>query len=121
MKINSLSLPHPVLGVHDDVKGSYETQLSVQLTPEKVTLAVDHKLNNASIQGLISSDKVTFCVEVNCPKTFYRCVLFTKSSQQVIEIPANSLLDKVSLDFYMPDITQWWRGRIPSDHGLPVL
>jgi len=116
MKINSLSLPHPVLGIHDDVKGAYETQLSVQLTPDKVTLLVDHKLDNASIKGLVSSNKASFCVEVNCPKTFYRCVLSTNNSKQVIEIPSSQLLDKVSLDFYIVSTADIANYTLPEAH-----
>jgi len=101
MKIKNLSLPHPVLGVHDDVRGAYATQLLVQLTAEKVTLAIDHKLDNESIQGLLSSGKASFVVEVNCPKTFYRNVFLANANQQTIVIPSFHLLDKVDLDFFI--------------------
>jgi hypothetical protein len=101
MRFDSLSFPYPVLGVHDDIKGVYETQLSVQLTADKVTLVVDHNLNNASIQSLISSKKAAFSVEINCPKTFCRNVYYSGESKQTIEIPSNMLLDKVSADFYI--------------------
>lgn len=101
MRFSSLSFPYPVLGVHDDVKGSYETQLSVQLGPDKVTLVAEHKLSNPSIQDMISSKKAAFSVEINCPKTFYRNVFFTNDPKHIIEISSNLLLDKVLLDFYI--------------------
>jgi len=119
MRINSLSLPHPVLGIHDDVEGTYETELSVQLTQESVTLAIKHKLNNEGISGMISSGLALFCIEVNCPKTFYRNIFFTENHQHSLTIPANLLLDKVSLDFFVVtsvDIRDYYLAGVHEDY-----
>ena len=72
MKIDKLSLPHPVLGLGDDVSGAYQVSSSVKLGKERITVIVNHGLANATIEKLMENDVVRFCTEINCPQTLFR-------------------------------------------------
>jgi hypothetical protein len=101
MRINSLSLPHPVLGLSDDVEGAYDVKLNVQLGREEIVLNLEHLLKNNSIKSLIEQKKAIFCVEINCPKTFYRNTYLNGLESQEIKIPSHLLRDKVECDFFI--------------------
>lgn len=101
MRINSLSLPHPVLGVGDDVKGSYEVTCEVTLSPKKVTLSLIQKLLNKTLQDMIKNGTAVFSAEVNCPQTIFRKSYSSTEEKNQIEIPANMLRNRVFVNFYV--------------------
>ncbi len=101
MKIDKLSLPHPVLGLGDDVSGAYQVSSSVKLGKERITVIVNHGLANATIEKLMENDVVRFCTEINCPQTLFRESFTTTEPNQTIEIDSANLRDKVDVRFYV--------------------
>jgi len=101
MKINSLSLPHPVLGIEDDVRGSYTVDFQVELDKEKISFKVKQNVINRTLKTLIDSKKAVFTIEVNCYQTFYRKSFLNSEENYVIEIPSVHLRNKVVVYFYI--------------------
>lgn len=102
MKISDLSLPLPVLGVHDDVAGQYDiTGPSVTPKPDIIEIALDHVLRSREIQNLIDEGKAEFVTHVHCRKTAYRKCFKTATPKQLIEIKSDDLRDKVELEFFV--------------------
>lgn len=101
MKINSLSLPHPVLGVGDDVEGAYTAETQVELGREQIILRVKQNLSNRTLDRLIQEHKAAFCAEVHCQQTVYRKSFLSFARDTAITIPARHLLNKVDVEFYI--------------------
>lgn len=101
MKINNLSLPHPVLGLNDDVQGDFVVHCHVNSDEEDITLAINQKITNDNLQSLIDMGNAEFCVEINCPQTFYREVKTLKKQNEEIILPASNFYNKVILSFYI--------------------
>ncbi len=72
MKINDISLPHPVLGYGNDVKGKHTTSVVLKMEKDNVDIEVTHKLINKSLLGIIKKKRASFCAHVYCKKTFFR-------------------------------------------------
>lgn len=101
MRIDKLSLPHPVLGLGDDVNGFYRASPAVKLGRQNISVIVNHGVSNKTIESLLNNKAVVFCTEINCPQTFYRKAFLTTESSQVIEIPSDELRDKTEINFYI--------------------
>ena len=100
MKIDKLSLPHPVLGLADDVSGEYNVpDFNVKLGREKTLISIYHKLSNPTLEKMIKEGKAIFCADVNCPKTLYRKAYTSKTPRQEIEINTDDLRDRVTVTF----------------------
>lgn len=101
MKLSSLSLPHPVLGIEDDVNGSYRVDCSVALNPEKVALSIKQALLNDTLEEMIKDGEAIFNVEVQCKQTIFRKSFLSESKEYRIEIPSNVLRNRVDVCFYI--------------------
>jgi len=101
MKINNLSLPHPVLGLADDVIGEYHANCDVKLEKEKISISVLHNIFHETIKKEIASGNLKYCVDINCPKTMYRKTFLSENTKQLIEIESVELIDKVVLSFFV--------------------
>lgn len=105
MKINSLSLPHPVLGVGDDVEGKYTAEIQVELGREQIVLHISQHLSNRTLDRLIIENKAAFNTEVHCQQTVYRKSFLSREKETTITIPARQLLNKVEVFFYISALT----------------
>ena len=101
MKIANLSLPHPVLGLGDDVKGDYEVKFSVDLNQDNTGLIIRHDLRNKTLEYLIKTGKAKYSVEVHCMQTFYRDSFSSTETEQNIIIPSSQLRNNVVVHFYI--------------------
>lgn len=101
MKIDKLSLPHPVLGLGNDVDGTYRANASIRLGRYVINVIVNHGLSNKTLEDLLNEKAVAYCVEINCPQTFYRKAFLTTEPSQIIEIPSDDLRDKTEISFYI--------------------
>ena len=101
MRTDSLSFPHPVLGVGDDVQGYHSVELTIMFSRETVRLKVNHTFYNDTIEKLIDKEKAVFCTQIICPKTIFREIRYGKEKNQVLEISQNDLRDKVTLHFFV--------------------
>ena len=103
MRVDVLSLPHPVLGPGDDVDGIYEANPSGSITfgRDKISIPIVHSLDNKTMETLLANCGVAFCIEVNCPQTFYRKTFLRQALNDVIEIPSDKLRRKTNINFYI--------------------
>ena len=101
MKINNLSLPHPVLGIGDDVRGSYTVDFQVKLDKNKISLEINQNVINRTLKTLIDAKKAVYTVEVNCYQTFYRKSFLNSDGSYTLEIPSVNLRNKVIVYFYI--------------------
>lgn len=102
MKIANLSLPYPVLGVHDDIAGKYEISGPEVVTKhDKTEISLAHILRNHEIQSLLEGGKAEFVTQVHCMRTCYRESFRTASLKQTINIKSDDLRDKVELEFFI--------------------
>jgi hypothetical protein len=101
MKILNLSLPHPVLGLSDDVSGEYSPKVEAAPTEDLFIFKIDHLLENVTLQELIKSGKAQFCVEVNCPATIYRKSYLSSEFSQEIKIKQEFLRNRFDLTFFI--------------------
>lgn len=101
MNINKISFPQPVLGVADDVEGQLSFNFNVQLSPDEIVLNVDVKLTNVSLQQLVDKEELAFCLEIQCPETFFRQSEFFFDKHKKITLPSDKLRGKVSVNLYL--------------------
>jgi len=102
MKINNLSLPHPVLGVNDDVQQySFKMVLFVDLQQDFITIRTQAHLDNPTLIKLINNGIAAYCVEVECPQTFFRETYLLVKPENDIRIESCRLRNKVNLAFYI--------------------
>lgn len=121
MKINSLSFPHPVLGISDDVSGNYSVECQVELGRETATLHIKQMLSNKTLEVLILDKKAVFNVEVHCRQSFYRNSFLFYEKKHGISIAASDLLNNVEVNFFVnaiSDITNYCiQGSNTDYHG----
>ena len=101
MKILNLSLPHPVLGLNDDVSGEYTPIIEAAPTEEFFIFKISHDLKNDAIEKLIDAGKAQFCIEVNCPATIFRKCFVSKESFQEIKISQEFLRNRFDATFFI--------------------
>lgn len=101
MRILNLSLPHPVLGLNDDVSGEYAPSIEAAPTEEFFIFKISHELKNDAIEKLINDGEAQFCVEVNCPATIYRKCFMSNDSFQEIKIPQEFLRNRFDVTFFI--------------------
>ncbi len=104
MKINSLLLPHPVLGRGDDVKGEFSVKkdgFKIEQDDRKTKLSVEYILRNKTVEDLMRKKMAVFNMEVEGPSTFFRKSFLFSDLRHQIEIDKNQLRDKVTVSFYI--------------------
>lgn len=102
MKLDNLSLPHPVLGISDDIAGTYVVENpNIDLRNDPVIIKIKHSLSNKSLEHLIHDNKVAFCTEIHCKNAFFRQVYSSFNDQQEIRINANDIRDTVDLLYFL--------------------
>ena len=102
MKISNLSLPYPVLGVHDDIAGKYEiTGPDVTTRPDVTEIKLIHVLGSHEIHAMVQAGMAEYGTHVHCMKTAYRRCFLTTSNSQAIEINSDDLRDRVDLEFFV--------------------
>lgn len=102
MKISNLSLPYPVLGVHDDIVGKYEiTGPDITTRPEITEIKLVHVLGSHEIHAMVQAGMAEYVTQVHCMKTAYRRCFSTTTNSQSIEVNSNDLRDRVDLEFFV--------------------
>lgn len=102
MKLGNLSLPHPVLGINDDVSGSiYKPTLLVTPGKKSTSLKISQELMNSTLVSMISTGKAVYCIQINCPQTLYRETFEMLDGETELVIGTNNLRNKVFVDFFI--------------------
>lgn len=101
MRISDLSLPHPVLGISDDVKGEFEVISQIILGRDSIEIKLEYSLSNQSLEDLIAEDNAEFVTEISCQETIFRDAYKTKSNKQEFSIDSELLRDDVELTHWI--------------------
>ena len=77
MKYKNVSLPYPVLGIHDDVYPLLEDGCVKMETPVKTVseyrFGITLTQRNKDITALVAQGKAEYACEVTCKDTFLSC------------------------------------------------
>lgn len=115
------SYPHPVLGVNDDVSGSFSCAVPVVDVEAKVTrIAVtDLKTTNTSIANAITEKKVAFVLTYRCGATFLRRSEATFADRIDLQLENGSLSGRVELVLSVNAMTElsWRPDGLHPDYG----
>lgn len=104
MKINSLLLPHPVLGRRDDVSGVYrvaDDAFQIEQDSTNTILSFELILKNKTLEEMISAGVASFNIEVECPSTFYRKAFLFSENKCSVVINKNFLRGRVVVSIYI--------------------
>jgi len=123
MKANKLSFPYPVLGIGDDIAGSYRLKFkdeSVELNRDSIKINVTHLLSNGTLERLVREKQASYCVEIQCPQTIFREIYPWSKSDQTIEIPTKHLRNATYVTSYivaMVRIEKYKPSGLNADYG----
>lgn len=101
MDINNLSLPHPVLGLEDDIRGKYEVSSEKEIFSDRIILKFNHNLDNTTLKEMIQKNTAVFGCEINCPQTIYREMFLSEKTSQEVFLDSDDVRGKVILNFYV--------------------
>lgn len=101
MRINNLSLPHPVLGKGDDVAGSFNGEYMVELGRDNIIIEFNMHLDNKTLLSMINDKKAAFTIEITCPQTFFRRAYQFQGETFTKQIPSSYLRNKVEVSFFI--------------------
>lgn len=101
MNLNNLSLPHPVLGLGDDMQGEYSVECNKEIFIDRIILKITHALKHDTIAEMINTGNATYGVEINCPQTVFRQMYVSEKNQHEIVINADDLRGKVIINFFI--------------------
>lgn len=96
MKLNNVSFPHPVLGIGDDVMPSPSMQYRQSSDKFYYYVVIDIDMQNESIKKLIADEKVVYICEMECPTTYLRKGIPSKTPHFEIKIPRKEVARTVT-------------------------
>ena len=121
MRYNNRLYPHPVLGIEDDIKGEFLTELQYKSDKQNIYLTPSFRLTEINLSNCILKAQALFIIHVYCRATMYREVF--SSSQLIgteIIIPANKLKGDVEADFFicaMKEIQKYSSANFNAEYG----
>lgn len=102
MKLKHRHFPYPVLSPFtDDVTGNFEVDFDLKVTESEMQFSAQFKLENATLQQLITERKVIFAIHIECSSTMQR---FLKKSSEVnftFNINQKLLSNVVEVNFFI--------------------
>lgn len=102
LQYNNRLYPHPVIGIADDVDGTFEVELKVSSNSKFIAISPTFKVTNADLKSHIMEGTVLFTSHIYCRGTMYREVFKTqKNIPDAIKIPSNRLNGEVEVDFFL--------------------
>lgn len=110
------SFPYPVLGNGDDVSADFRPQLSYSITPDSVKVQCSFDLTDNYFQHLIAQEKAHYSIEFECGSTYFRHLITAKESSTTIDFPAESLRERVDVNFYICAVKTIEDYRPPTTH-----
>lgn len=114
MKLDNISLPHPVLGLtannndseEADVMGLFEVTETLTIG-QVVEAKIDYELCNPQLNELIADGKASFACEVSCRKTAFREVFLSSSKNHKFTMPVDDLRDQIAFRYFILAISQF--------------
>lgn len=99
MAARTVSYPHPVIGLRDDVEGEFPPlDAEVECDGAVVRITVRNlQVSNPTVQAYISTGAAAFMVRIHSPRTYFRRAWTTGEPALTIEIPAERLGSEVKV------------------------
>lgn len=102
MKYDNRDYPHPVLGIGDDIDGTFICSLSVKSDPEYTVLNPVLRIQNEELEKLISNGKASMRMQVYCRGTMFRDNWkINDPLSDVFKIPTCDLSGEAEVDFFI--------------------
>jgi hypothetical protein len=101
MRITNISLPHPILGLKDDIAGNFTIEPIVDLGKTEISIQIKAVVSNSTIEELIIDKKCSYCVEVHCQNTLYRKSFIFSDQDAQIKISTDELLGKTDVQVFL--------------------
>ena len=99
MRLRARSFPHPVVGNLDDVpQASFQATREMATDKNNVYLDVSIACSSSTINDLISSNKATYVIHVECSNTLFRQAYEFPNSTRRIAISADNLNGPVEVN-----------------------
>jgi len=120
MRLDDLSLPHPVLGISDDVSGSFNVYAQYDLGSDVIKIKLESKLTNTTIEDLLKEKNASIVADINCASTVFRNTYTFEGDKLSVSIQADQLRDRVDLSFYVIStelINDYSPAGMNSDYG----
>ena len=108
MKLDNISLPHPVLGLSGDnsseeadVMGLFDVVQNLA-SGSNIEINVGYQLlHSPQLERVISEGKAQFACEVSCRKTVFRQVFLSSSSDHNFTLSADDLRDQIVFEYFI--------------------
>ena len=110
MKLDNVSLPHPVIGLvgdtsegtsEADVMGLFEVSQDLEIN-STINVAITYELLNCpQLLKLIEIGCAHYACEISCKKTACRSVYTSTSKNQVIELSADEFRDQIVFEYFI--------------------
>jgi len=102
MKYNNKLFPHPVLGINDDINGSFSPELTYSSDKDFIKISLTFKLVEHELSKLIEQGKAAFLTQVYCSRTIFREIFIARNTlPPPILIPAFRLRGEVEVHFFI--------------------
>lgn len=101
MRITNISLPHPILGLKDDITGNFTIEPIVDLGKDEILIEIKTTVSNSTVEELIADKKCDYCVEVHCQNTLYRKSFVSAGKDIKIKISTSELLGKTDVQVFI--------------------
>ena len=99
MKNKGICFPYPVLGIGDDLDSNPSiTSRSIEEEKDYFVIHIDLDVDNEDIQNLIDKESAEYACEIDCPTTFYRRVLKSKTPAFDVRINRKDVAERVYFD-----------------------
>ncbi|MCA0970655.1 hypothetical protein LCM20_08655 [Halobacillus litoralis] len=99
MRVKERHFPYPVLADFSDdyKKGSYETEISYDVTKDEFILRVKHSLDSKELYSDILRGRAMFCVHIECSKTQMRILSKSKEEKQEVKVKASDIDQRIDV------------------------
>lgn len=96
---SSMTYPYPLLRSEPiDFKNTiFNADIIVKTLQDGYEINVEYKLNNPEVLELIKQESVKFALEIQCVSTWYRELIFSNSSTQVVILKSSNVHERVDL------------------------
>ena len=97
---SSICFPHPVAGVGDGISSTpCIAPIPIEVGKDDFIFHVELDINNEDIQHFIDNDYALYSCEIDCPTTFYRRIIKSKTPVFDITIQRKDVAERVNFDF----------------------
>ncbi len=102
MKYDNRNYPHPVLGINEDIEGSFSGHLTVKSNIKTTVLNPILTLKNETLEKLIESGNASYMMHIYCRGTMFRRSYIVKDPlSDSFEIPTGDLSGETEVDFFL--------------------